>query len=368
MFQFYCIVVLVSIGFIYAGILFSSKNTQTIRTDNACAKARKIFHSLYDVGLKYDGIHPLSCVLIWNRVILPSALFGVELWGTLSDRNIENLEKVQRQYVRHILAFDKTSPIEATISVLGMFSVSGYIDKSQLMFLGRLCNSEIDLFHKDIFSNSIAEYTLGFTNVCHITKSLISTLSKYDLEEFLHNYIISGYFPPKRIWNNIVKHAIREREEHMWTVNSSARPELSRFVQIQQKLKPNNLLLLSYIFPEYTKDIIYVLKLASCPKMYSKCYMCDRDVEDIILHIVMSCQCFVQERNVLFDIIVNILPVELSISFFEQNDEDLLTTMLGGLTNWTSGINDEIWVELLLNICEYLNRKWNFRVPKPHML
>ena len=96
---------------IYAGILFSSKNTQTIRTDNACSKARKIFHSLHDVGLKYDGIHPLSCVLIWNRVILPSALIGVELWGTLSDRNIENLEKVQRQYVRHILAFDKTSPI-----------------------------------------------------------------------------------------------------------------------------------------------------------------------------------------------------------------------------------------------------------------
>ena len=353
---------------IYAGILFSSKNTPTIRTDNACVKARKIFHSLYDIGLKYDGIHPLSCVLIWNRVILPSALFGIELWGTLSDKNIENLEKVQRQYVRHILAFDKTSPIEATISVLGMSSVSGYIDKSRLMFFGRLCNSEIDLFHKDIFTNAIAEHSLGFTNICHITKSLINTLLKYDLVEFLHNYIISGYFPPKHIWNNIVKHAIREREEHIWTVNSGARPELSRFVQIQRKLKPNNLLLLSYIFPEYTKDIINVLKIASCPKMNTTCYMCDRDVEDIILHIVMSCQCFVQERNLLYDIIVNILPVELSISFFEQNDEDILTTFLGGLTHWTSNINDEIWVELMLNICEYLNRKWNFRIPKPHML
>ena len=186
------------------------------------------------------------------------------------------------------MAFDKTSPIEATISVLGMSSVSGYIDKSRLMFFGRLCNSEIGLFHKDIFTNAIAEHSLGFTNICHITKSLINTLLKYDLVEFLHNYIISGYFPPKHIWNNIVKHAIREREEHLWTVNSGARPELSRFVQIQRKLKPNNLLLLSYIFPEYTKDIINVLKIASCPKMNAKCYMCDRDVEDIILHISVS--------------------------------------------------------------------------------
>ena len=29
-------------------------------------------------------------------------------------------------------------------------------------------------------------------------------------------------------------------------------------------------------------------KIASYPKMYAKCYMCDRDVEDIILHIHVS--------------------------------------------------------------------------------
>ena len=50
--------------------------------------------------------------------------------------------------------------------------------------------------------------------------------------------------------------------------------------------------------------------------MVSKCIMCDSDVDDIILNIVMSCQHYFQERNSLFDIIVNILPVELSVSFF----------------------------------------------------
>ena len=47
---------------------------------------------------------------------------------------------------------------------------------------------------------------------------------------------------------------------------------------------------------------------------------------------------------------MNILPIELSISFFEQHDEDVLTTILGGLTNWASNINNEIWVELVLDI------------------
>ena len=352
---------------VYAGVTFSNNHSESLRTDNACIKARKIFHSLHDLGLKQNGIHPLSCVLIWNRVILPSALYGVELWGTLSDKNIENLEKTQRQFVRYIMGFDKTSPTEATTSVLGLLSVSSYIDKHRLMFLGRLCCSEVDLLHKDIFTNSVAEYVLGFSNICHITKSLLNTLSKYNLNEFLQNYISSGYFPPKYIWNNIVKHSIKDKEQYNWSLKVNSRPELSRFANVQRELKPNNLLLLSYIFPEYTSDIRFVLKIAVCPKMVSKCNMCDSDVDDIILHIVMSCQHYFQERNSLFDIIVNILPVELSVSFFEQSDCEVLTCILVGFTNWVTDINDELWIELMLNMCEYINRKWNFIIPKPYL-
>ena len=59
---------------VYAGVTFSNNHSNPLRTDNACTKARKIFHSLHDLGIKQNGIHPLSCVLIWKRVILPSAL------------------------------------------------------------------------------------------------------------------------------------------------------------------------------------------------------------------------------------------------------------------------------------------------------
>ena len=129
-------------------------------------------------------IHPLSCVLIWNRV-------------TSDNKNIESLEATQRQFVRYIMEFDKTSPTEANTSILGLLSVSSHIDKHRLMFFGRLCSSDVDLLHKEIFTNSVAEYLLGFSNICHITKSLLNTLSKYNLNEFLQNYISSRYFPQK---------------------------------------------------------------------------------------------------------------------------------------------------------------------------
>ena len=74
------------------------------------------------------------------------------------------------------------------------------------------------------------------------------------------------------------------------------------------------------------------------------------------LHIVMSCQHYLQERNSFFDIIVNILPVELSVSFFDQSDSEFLTCVLGEFTNWVTDMNDVLWVELMLNVCEYINR------------
>ena len=82
------------------------------------------------------------------------------------------------------------------------------------MFLGRLCRSEVDLLHKDIFTNSVAEYLLGFSNICHITKSLLYTISKYNLNEFLQNYISSGYFPPKNIWNKYSKAFLLQNENN----------------------------------------------------------------------------------------------------------------------------------------------------------
>ena len=36
---------------VYAGVTFSIIHSETLRTYNACAKARKIYHSLQDLGV-----------------------------------------------------------------------------------------------------------------------------------------------------------------------------------------------------------------------------------------------------------------------------------------------------------------------------
>ncbi|KAK3097410.1 hypothetical protein FSP39_009406 [Pinctada imbricata] len=189
----------------FAGSLFSISSVKTLRIEKASAKAKQLFHSLYDMGLRKDGMNPLCSMKIWERIILPSAMYSVEIWGNIQAPEMEILERTQRYFVKRILGLTKTTPKEATCSLLGAVSLESYIDKLKLMFVGRLCNADIGLLHKDIFLCQLIEYMLGFSNICDTTKSLISTICKYDLSEYILNYVSNVRFPVAKMWKLIVK-------------------------------------------------------------------------------------------------------------------------------------------------------------------
>ena len=339
---------------------------KSLRTEKASAKAKQIFHSLYDMGLRKNGMNPLCCMKIWERIILPSAMYSVEIWGNIPAPEMETLERTQRYFVKRILGLTKTTPKEATCSLLGAVSLESYIDKLKLMFVGRLCNANIGLLHKDIFLCQLIEYMLGFSNICDTTKSLISTICKYDLSEYLLNYVSNGLFPVAKMWKLIVKNRVLQKEEEKWSLSVCLRQELSRFFCIQRELKPNKLVLLSYIYPECSETLLYMLKLISLPKCSALCEKCDYLVSDYIFHVIIQCQAYVAERDKLFDIVVNVLPVEKSISFFDQNDEEIVQNFLGGLTDVMLDIDDETYIEFILNVSSFLE-KWNFKVPIPYI-
>jgi hypothetical protein len=61
--------------------------------------------------------------MIWKRMILPTGLYACEIWGGLSNTEIDLLERTQRYAARFIQCMDNTSPIDSTISNLGLWSI-----------------------------------------------------------------------------------------------------------------------------------------------------------------------------------------------------------------------------------------------------
>jgi hypothetical protein len=46
--------------------------------------------------------------MIWKRMILPTGLYACEIWGGLSNTEIDFLERTQRYAARFIQCMDKT--------------------------------------------------------------------------------------------------------------------------------------------------------------------------------------------------------------------------------------------------------------------
>ena len=58
----------------------------------ASTKLRGTFLSLVNSGLHPHGLNPLTFLTIYKSVVLPKALYGCELWSSLSLANITQLE------------------------------------------------------------------------------------------------------------------------------------------------------------------------------------------------------------------------------------------------------------------------------------
>ncbi|CAG2232008.1 unnamed protein product [Mytilus edulis] len=140
---------------IYAGTLITNNNKTFERTKNAAKKLKKNLHSLYSAGVNPKGLTPITNTLIWKRFVLPTALYSCEVWGQLSNSEIELLERTQRYAARYIQCMDKYSPTDSTTSNLGLWSLEAVIDKFKLLFFGRLCRSKSGTTHKKLFNMCI---------------------------------------------------------------------------------------------------------------------------------------------------------------------------------------------------------------------
>ena len=125
-----------------------------------------------------------------------------------------DLERIHRFCIKIIQHFPKQARTDKVLSMLGMYTMQGYIDKAKLMFFGRLCHTSNETLSKKVFLIRLCshfykcvEKQLGYIqDLCFI-------LHKYDLFEFVKTFMVDGIFPVKKPWKRIVDSAIAKIEQ-----------------------------------------------------------------------------------------------------------------------------------------------------------
>ena len=345
---------------IYAGTVLNTKTEQS-RTTRACAKARQIIASLRDVGVTAGGMNPLTNVRIWRRVILTSAFYGCELWANIKPSEIKDMEILQRYFSRLIQNFHRRSSRDATIQTLGLWSMQATIDKLKIIYLGRLCRTKSNNYVKTLFFFRIAQYrhdTVHRTSVIH---SLLETTAKYDLIDYVYAYTTDGYFPNKTVWNRITCENIQTHEENNWNDSLIAKPELSRFHSIHERLATHRLWNVCEMGNLSIKPIYALVKLGVIPISSGQCSFCDVEDDDIVRHQILKCNNLVRQRNTMYEHLFDNLSLSDYMKFEDcESDTELLVTLLGGITKLVEDMSLETWIKCIYVIATNIN-SWNLQ-------
>ena len=87
--------------FTHLGIIVNNKSKFSELIATACTKGRKSDFALSDLGSPY--LNPMTMSHLYKRVVLPSVLYGCELWNGLTNTDTQRLSSFQHFVCKDVL-------------------------------------------------------------------------------------------------------------------------------------------------------------------------------------------------------------------------------------------------------------------------
>ncbi len=163
-----------------------------------------------------------------------------------------------------------------------------------------------------------------------ITGEMIKICKKYNLTDHVKNYLKSGSFPEKHQWKCIIGDEINNivyRDFH----NNTNDVDYKRFKCVHpDPLQVNPVWRVAKTKPHMVDTCMTVAKLIAYPSYHEMlCEYCGCLNYDILLHCALHCIKTKEERDEMWEILVNKLSVEQSVYLFSLEDDVFLNVLMG---------------------------------------
>lgn len=84
-------------------------------------------------------MNPLVLVRLYNSIVLPSMLYGCELWNNMKATDYAALNRAQHFIVKDIINVKTRTRSDMCQSLVGLRPIVSTIEKRKLYFLHKLC-------------------------------------------------------------------------------------------------------------------------------------------------------------------------------------------------------------------------------------
>ena len=323
----------------HVGVILNSQLDVSVRTTAACKKGKKSFMSLQGYGVGLKSLNPLTSTKLYKQIVIPSMLYGCELWGSVSASHLLTVERAQRFCVKFLQGLRRTTRTDMCLSLIGLPRLSAFIDRCKLNFLRLLCVQHDSAISKQVFLRRVSQL-MDFPGLFLVdSKSPVAdfktVLLRYNLFDCLPQFSESGIFPGKTAWKLQCTNAIVESEELAFIERTSEDPDFDRFREVHSdcfspsiswhtaKLIPHSLRLFRHLICVLTSpDTLVSSSLVLCEH-------CGALFRDYLVHYVAVCPKFNEQRDQFWNFVTNNFSVQLSAGLFNLEDDQLVNILLG---------------------------------------
>ena len=136
---------------------------------------------------------------IWEMAVIPMLIYNAECWQDISDRTVEELDKLQNMFIRCLMAVGTGCPIPLLLSETGLLTMKWRILEKKLLFLHHVSTLPDTALAKEILQ------TQNNLNLPGLAQECKDFLVKHDLTD------PDRY--SKTQWKRLVKGKIREQNK-----------------------------------------------------------------------------------------------------------------------------------------------------------
>ena len=313
---------------VHLGVRQDSNRSLSARVREACDKGRSAFYSMSDLGVRPCGLNPKTSVDLYKKVVIPTVLYGCEVWNNLKHKNIDELNKFQRMIAKKIQGFHPYVRTDMCESMLGLIRLQAEIDRRKLLFLRSLCEMPHRSVPSRIFQFKLFMYLdHGIDN--GFIADIFAVLTRYNLVDYVTKYVQALQFPGKYAWKRIVNRAIFNYERNLWQERINTDIDFIRFKHLQLTIAPATI----YIEDTLMKDRATTMFLAKLwvmkPSVVRTCHLCGCAKQDILNHIVGDCRQTRETINYFFLYIRLHLGDNIANELTSATVNDLLVKLLG---------------------------------------
>ena len=278
-------------------------------------KGRRAFNSISGIGIRKGGITMATCNVIFWSVVVPTPLYGCELW-IMDDVSLDMIEEFQNFIGKKIQRFHPRISNICSFYALGWMRLERVIQIRKRMFIRSIMVMDDNELPKKIFcdrakfyfdnvpfdkENPLQSAVLDLLNVCVV----------FGLLTEVRGIVENNHFFPKSTWRRMVWERGWHLKDLHWRIDKCLYRQRNLLSGMCPSIRYLTWWMVSDTYPKYTKECEILAKIIchasvlrgddfkykNAPGTPQMCDLCDCfEVEDA-QHFILRCSYFANEKK-----------------------------------------------------------------------